>query len=92
MTARSTGGAPNLRTPLAEHPARPAAADAVRRMAPGLSATEPPTVRGGTALLRSAALTAHPGRDRSAAVADEPARLLPLPDHHRPRHDGESRR
>ncbi|MGW3438606.1 hypothetical protein ACWDB3_15645 [Streptomyces bacillaris] len=92
MTARSTGGTTGPRTPLAELPARPAAADTVRRTVPRLPATEPLTVRGGPTLLRTAALTGHPGRGRFAAVADEPARLLPLPDHHRPRHDGESRR
>ncbi|MFF3530588.1 sulfatase [Streptomyces rubiginosohelvolus] len=87
-----TEGALNLRTPLADLLAEPAAADAVRRIVPGLLDTELLTVRGGSTLLQIAAFTGHPGRDRLAALADELARLFPLPEAHHPSRDGEPRR
>ncbi|MFF2862759.1 sulfatase [Streptomyces rubiginosohelvolus] len=86
-----TEGALNLRTPLADLLADPAAADAVRRIVPGLLDTELLTVRGGSTLLQIAAFTGHPGRDRLAALADELARLFPLPEAHHPSRDGEPR-
>lgn len=86
-----TEGALSLRTPLAELLAEPAAADAVRRIVPGLLDTELLTLRGGSTLLRIAAFTGHPARTRLAALADELARLFPAPDHH-PSHDGEPSR
>ncbi|MFJ7191214.1 sulfatase-like hydrolase/transferase [Streptomyces bacillaris] len=97
LAARSdefTEGALNLRTPLAELLAEPAAADAVRRIVPGLLDTELLTVRGGSTLLQIAAFTGHPGRAQLARVADELARLFPVPDvpDHHPSHDGEPRR
>ncbi|SNB86577.1 Arylsulfatase A [Streptomyces sp. PgraA7] len=86
-----TEGALNLRTPLAELLAEPAAADAVRRIVPGLLDTELLTVRGGSTLLQIAAFTGHPGRAQLTAVADELARLFPVPDDH-PSNDGEPSR
>ncbi|MBK3587568.1 sulfatase, partial [Streptomyces sp. MBT57] len=86
-----TEGALNLRTPLAELLAEPAAADAVRRTVPGLLDTELLTVRGGSTLLHIAAFTGHPARPQLAAIADELARLFPASDHH-PSHDGEPSR
>lgn len=82
-----TEDALNLRTPLADLPAEPAA-DAVRRLVPGLLDTAPLTVRGAGTLLWIAAFSGHPGRSRLTALADELARLFPLS----PTDDGATRR
>ncbi|MFJ5083407.1 sulfatase-like hydrolase/transferase [Streptomyces sp. NPDC088706] len=86
-----TEGVLNLRTPLADLLAEPAAADAIRRAVPGLLDTELLTVRGDSTLLQIAAFTGHPARPQLAALADELARLFPASDHH-PSHDGEPSR
>ncbi|UCM91160.1 sulfatase [Streptomyces marincola] len=70
-------GAVNLRTPLPELLAHPAAADAVRRHLPGLLDSELLTVRGGGSLLQLAAVTGEPDRARLRDLAHELARLFP---------------
>ncbi|MER7943061.1 hypothetical protein ACIQ64_20335 [Streptomyces sp. NPDC094473] len=72
-----TGGALNLRTPLAGLLAEPAATDAIRRIVPGLLDTELLTVRGGGSLLQIAAFAGHPGRPQLTELTDELARLFP---------------
>ncbi|MGW6208682.1 sulfatase [Streptomyces sp. NPDC055089] len=73
-----TEGALNLRTPLAQLLAEPAATEAIRRIVPGLLDTELLTVRGAGSLLQIAAFAGHPGRYQLDALADELARLFPL--------------
>ncbi|MEV5350207.1 sulfatase-like hydrolase/transferase [Streptomyces achromogenes] len=70
-------GTLNLRTPLARLLADPAAADAVRRIVPGLLDTELLTLRGGGTLLHIAAFTGRPGRAQLTELAGELARLFP---------------
>jgi hypothetical protein len=70
-------GTLNLRTPLARLLAEPAAADAVRRIVPGLLDTELLTLRGGGTLLHIAAFTGRPGRAQLTELAGELARLFP---------------
>lgn len=84
-----TEGALGVRTPLARLLAEPAATEAIRRIVPGLLDTELLTVRGAGSLLQIAAFAGHPGRAQLAALADELARLFPLPPTH---HDGASSR
>ncbi|MDX3054533.1 hypothetical protein PV394_05180 [Streptomyces sp. NE06-03E] len=72
-----TGGALNLRTPLAGLLAEPAATDAIRRIVPGLLDTELLTVRGGGSLLQIAAFAGRPGRPQLTELAEELARLFP---------------
>ncbi|MFF5474825.1 sulfatase [Streptomyces achromogenes] len=72
-------GTLNLRTPLARLLAEPAAADAVRRIVPGLLDTELLTLRGGGTLLHIAAFTGRPGRAQLTELAEELARLFPAP-------------
>ncbi|MFQ6145955.1 sulfatase [Streptomyces seoulensis] len=72
-------GALNLRTPLARLLADPRAADAVRRIVPGLLDSELLTLRGGGSLLHLAAFTGQPDRARLTELAHELARLFPAP-------------
>ncbi|MDT0345923.1 sulfatase [Streptomyces litchfieldiae] len=69
----------NLRTPLTELLAEPSAADAVRRHLPGLLDSELLTIRGGGSLLQLAATTGEPARAQLTALAEELARLFPIP-------------
>jgi hypothetical protein len=71
-------GTLNLRTPLVEL-LQSAAVEAVPRLLPGFLDTELLTVRGGGSLLQLATVTGYPGRDELTALAEELARLFPVP-------------